>query len=107
MYTSCRDRADQAYINSRYDDEADTEDQIEEALEDTLAECAAGNGTSVLDFFSDACCDIEPQILQLLSSTYRPNPQDEAIGKQVYALLSKAFAKAVEEHADHVVLWSK
>lgn len=105
MYASCRDRSDQAYINSMYEEEADTDELIAEAFDDCLAECKAHKGNTVLDFFSDACAEIENEVLALLAQTYYPNPNDEAIGKQVYALLSKVFAKAAEEHAEHVVLW--
>ncbi len=105
MYTSCRDRSDQAFIDSCYDDAADIEEQEEEVLEDILDDCKKGCGQDRLDFFSDSCYAIENEILALLAQTYRPNPNDEAIGKQVYALLSKAFATAVEERSAHIVLW--
>lgn len=105
MYASCRDRSDQAYINSMYDREVDDEEYEAQKLEELLLECKQFKGREHLDFFAESCGKIENEILSLLAQTYRPNPNDEAIGKQVYALLTKVFADVVEEYAADSLTW--
>ena len=103
---ACRDRSDQAHIQSLYELQDEHENSIEGQAELILAACDAGKGSKELDIL-DSCADINDALLVIMSQHFQMKITRQQAQESIGALLFPIFNSALKKRAETNFLWSE